>query len=218
MTCPSVPDIFGFYAILTNPVVGYETLTRLLVTHQVPFVQLRMKDTDRDEVRDAAVMMREVTRGSDSRFIVNDDPELAAEVGADGVHLGQGDMPYALAREIVGPDAVVGLSTHNVEQTRAACELGPDYIGIGPVFPTTTKKIPDPPLGLDGMRDMLAAATVPAVALGSITTANLGDIVRAGAANFSLVRPLNGAEDPEPVLVAILRAWRDAMGEAGSQA
>jgi len=170
-----------------------------------------MKGRCRAEVLETAQRMRAITAGSATRLIVNDWPDVAAEVGADGVHVGQSDMPYADARAIVGPDAIVGLSTHTPEQTRAACALGPDYIGVGPVFPTTTKKIPDPAIGIDGMRRMLGAATVPAVVLGSITLENLPAILAAGARNFAMVRPLNGSSEPEPVLKQILETYRRSM-------
>ncbi|MBD3239193.1 MAG: thiamine phosphate synthase [Chitinivibrionales bacterium] len=205
---------FGFYAILTDPVCGYEHLTRLVVQYGIAFVQLRMKDRPTEEVRDIAAMMREVTAGSRTRFIVNDFPEIAAAVGADGVHVGQNDMPIEQARRIVGPDAIIGMSTHNPAQTARACAARPDYIGVGPVFPTPTKKIPDPPIGIEGMQTMLDIATVPAVVLGSITLENLPRILTAGARNFSLVRPLNSTPDPEPVLREIVRISGGSCEEA----
>lgn len=205
----------GFYAILTAPRCGYERLTRLVVQYGVSVVQLRMKDRPLDEVRDIGVMMREVTAGSRTRLIVNDFPEIAAEVGADGVHVGQDDMPLEQARRIVGPDAVIGVSTHNPAQTATACAARPDYIGVGPVFATPTKKIPDPPIGIEGMQAMLAIATVPAVVLGSITVENLPHILAAGARSFSLVRPLNNTPDPEPVLREILRVSGECVGGKG---
>jgi thiamine-phosphate pyrophosphorylase len=203
-----VPQRFGFYAILTDPAVGYERLTEIVVAHRVAFVQLRMKDRTRSEVLAVANRMRAITRGSVTRLIVNDHPDVAAEVGADGVHVGQADMPYAQARAIVGPEAIVGLSTHSPEQTAAACALGPDYIGVGPVFPTTTKKIPDPAIGIDGMRRMLALASVPAVVLGSITLENLPEVLAAGCRNFAMVRPLNSSAEPDLVLKRILETYR----------
>jgi thiamine-phosphate pyrophosphorylase len=177
----------------------------------VAFLQLRMKDTAEGEVLRMARVLRGITRGTATRLIVNDFPRVAAEVGADGAHVGQGDTPYEQARAVVGPGAIVGLSTHNPEQTRAACALGADYIGVGPVYATPTKKIPDPPLGLDGMAEMLSVATVPAVVLGGITAETLPGVLRAGARNFAMVRPLNQARDPEAVLKRIL----DTYGEFG---
>ncbi len=159
----------GFYGILTDPAVGYEELARVMVDRGLTIIQLRMKGAPPDEVVATAHRLRDIIPPRVA-FIINDSPKIAALVGADGVHLGQDDMPYREAREIVGPDAVIGLSTHNPAQTRAACALGPDYIGVGPVYATPTKKRPDPVIGLDGMREMLALATAPGAELDRMLT------------------------------------------------
>jgi thiamine-phosphate pyrophosphorylase len=215
MNKSKIPAVFGFYAILTEPVRGYAFLTELLVEHRVAFIQLRMKDAAPRDMTAIARTMRAITSGSASRFIVNDDPAIARDCGADGVHLGQTDMPYEAARAIMGPAAIIGLSTHTPAQTRSACSCGPDYIGIGPLYPTPTKKCPDPAIGIDGMRRMLAVATVPAVVLGAITGENLARVIEAGADNFSLVRPLNAAADPRAVLVRLLDIHAEAMARRG---
>ncbi|HMD69609.1 MAG TPA: thiamine phosphate synthase, partial [Chitinivibrionales bacterium] len=129
-----IPTSFGFYGILTDPVRGYEYCTKLFVDYEIAFVQLRMKDAPRDAVVETARAMREITCGTATRLIVNDDPDIARETGADGVHLGQSDMPYADARRIVGENAIIGLSTHSVAQMRAACGHAPGYAGMGPVY------------------------------------------------------------------------------------
>jgi thiamine-phosphate pyrophosphorylase len=189
----------GFYGILSNPVLAYEQLAEIMVEHGVRIIQLRMKQQPRHEVEAVAHRLRRIIP-SGHLFIVNDDPEIAREVGADGVHLGQDDMGYDAARRIVGTDAVIGLSTHNPDQTRAACTLAPDYIGVGPVFTTPTKQIPDPVIGLDGMAEMLGLATVPAVAIGGIDLDNAGQVVAAGARNLCAVRAVNRAADPGVVI------------------
>jgi thiamine-phosphate pyrophosphorylase len=204
----SVPSQFGFYGILTNPLCGYDRLTRLLVDHGIAFIQLRMKEGSRDDMLRVAEQMRRITENSASRFIVNDYPDIAAEIGADGVHVGQNDVSCEEARSVVGPESIVGLSTHNPRETREACAKAPDYVGVGPVYATPTKKIPDPPIGLDGMKEMLDSATVPAVVLGAITAANLRQVLEAGARNFSLVRPLNSSQDPEKALMEILAIYK----------
>ena len=197
------PADFGFYGILTDPAVGYERLATLMVQHGVRFIQLRMKKRPADEVLAMARRLRRIVQPP-SLFIVNDDPHIALQVAADGVHLGQDDMPFAEARAIVGPDAIIGLSTHNVHQTRAACALRPDYIGVGPVWPTPAKAHPDPAIGLHGMAAMLAEATVPAVVLGSIDHDNVADVVAGGADNVCAVRAINRAADPGAALDRML--------------
>ena len=195
----------GFYGILTNPVVGYERLAEVMVERGVRIIQLRMKDAPADEVLATARRLREIIP-SGVTFIVNDSPMIALESGADGVHLGQNDMPCDEARKIVGPDAVIGLSTHNPAQTTAACALSPDYIGVGPVFATPTKKNPDPVIGLGGMAEMLSIATVPAVVLGGIDHDNLAEVLSAGARNVCAVRCINDSKDPGVELDRMIRA------------
>src|SRR5512133_2897 len=143
---------FGFYAVLTDPLVGYEEMTRILVDHRIAFVQLRMKDAPLDTIRRTAEKMRSITLGTSTKFIVNDSPEIANETGADGVHIGQDDYPIEEVRAMIKPGMIIGLSTHSPSQTTDACLRNPDYIGVGPVYVTPTKKNPDPVIGLDGMK------------------------------------------------------------------
>jgi thiamine-phosphate pyrophosphorylase len=195
---------FGFYAVLTDPLRGYEYCTRMLVEHEIAFVQLRMKHKPVEVVRDVADKMRAITAGTKTRFIVNDDPVLARSVGADGVHIGQTDMPFAQTREIMGQQAIIGLSTHSPKQVIDACSRKPTYIGAGPVYATPTKENPDPVIGLAGLSEMMALATVPAVAIGGITLENLPLVLEAGARNFCMVRPITLSMEPEKVLKQIL--------------
>ncbi len=202
---PELPFRFGFYAILTDPLRGYEYCTRVLVDAGVAFVQLRMKDRSPDDILPVAEMMRNLTSGSATKFIVNDFPEIALKCGADGVHIGQDDMPIETVRQILGPEAIIGLSTHSPEQTQTACALAPDYIGIGPVFPTPTKKNPDPVIGINGMKAMLSVATVPAVVIGGIDFTNVQQVLDTGAPNFCMVRQFTQSEKPEETIAEILK-------------
>ena len=126
-------------------------------------------------------------------FIVNDDPRLAVAAGADGVHLGQDDMPVADARMLLGPDRLIGLSTHTPDQIDAAA--GADYIGVGPVHATPTKP-GRPPVGLDLVRYAAAHATVPFFAIGGIDAGNVAAVRRAGARRIAVVRAIAAAADP----------------------
>jgi len=191
---------FGFYSVLTDPIKGYEYLTELLVDEEIPFVQLRMKNVPEKQIIDTALRMRKITETSNTLFIVNDNPHIAKQVGADGVHIGQSDMPYQQVREIVGDDMIIGISTHNPQQTKNACLQKPDYIGIGPVWATPTKQIADPAIGLDGMKEMLSVSTVPAVCIGGIDLSNLASVLEFGAQNFCMVRQFTQSENPKRVL------------------
>ncbi len=197
---------FGFYAVLTNPLKGFEYLTELLVDNNMPFVQLRIKAGPEEQIRDTALKMRQITSGTTTKLIINDHPHIAAEIDADGVHIGQQDMPYVQVRQLVG-EKIVGMSTHNPEQTSRACEAQPDYIGVGPVYPTPTKVIPDPVIGLDGMKRMLSVATVPAVCIGGIDLENLPRVLEAGAENFCMVRQFVRSDNPAKILKEIIRIY-----------
>ena len=206
---PKVADNFGFYAILTNPKRGYEYLAHVCVELEIPLLQLRMKDTKDYEVLLMAEKLRQITEDTNTLLIINDYPHVAKDSGADGVHLGQDDMPIEQVREIVNPDTIIGLSSHNPDQTEEACKKQPDYIGIGPVYATPTKKIPDPVIGLDGMKEMLDIATVPAVCIGGISLERLPEVLQAGARNFSIVRPVCEFNNPASVIKKILHIYKE---------
>jgi thiamine-phosphate pyrophosphorylase len=205
----SINSQFGFYAVLTDPLIGYGEMTRILVDYKIAFVQLRMKDAPQDMIRRTAEKMRALTLGSSTKFIVNDSPEIANEVDADGVHIGQGDYPIEDVRAMVRPGMIIGLSTHSVTQTTDACLRNPDYIGVGPVSATPTKKNPDPVIGVDGMKKQLDAATVPAVAIGGIEFSNLRDVLSAGAKNFCMVRQLTKSNNPSQVLDEMKKIYNE---------
>lgn len=187
---------FGFYLVMTNPVVGYAKCAEAAVKAGVKIIQLRMKHVSRDEILREAREVKRVTLGTNTAFIVNDDPTIAAEVGADGVHVGQDDMTPTEVRRRFPELKIVGLSTHNLNQVIAANDERVDYIGVGPVYATPTKDIPDPTLGLDTLNAMISAARHPAVAIGGIDFARIGDVIRAGAKNFAVVRAVCQSDDP----------------------
>ena len=201
--------IYGLYLVMTHPGVGYEECARAGVRCGVPFIQLRMKGATREEIVSNAWKVREVTRGTDSLFIVNDDVTIAKEVDADGVHLGQNDMPIAEARKIWNtPGKFFGLSTHSEAQAQAAIAQKPDYIGIGPIFPTPTKAIADPDLGVARAGAIAKATPLPHVVLGGIDENNLAEILRAGAVNYCAVRAIMQSPMPEQEIRKLQNIWR----------
>ena len=187
---------FGFYLVMTNPVVGYAKCAEAAVKAGVKIIQLRMKHASREDVLSEAREVRRVTAGTGTLFIVNDDPAIASEAGADGVHVGQDDITPAEVRARFPDLRIVGLSTHNLEQVRSSVSQPIDYIGVGPVYATPTKDIPDPTLGLKTMGEMIAAAAHPAVAIGGIDLTRLPDVRAAGAKNFAVVRAVCQSRDP----------------------
>lgn len=195
---------FGFYLVMTNPVVGYVECAKAAVRAGVRIIQLRIKHAPREEIVAMAHEVRAATAGTKTLFIVNDDPSIAAEVGADGVHVGQDDMSVAEVRERFPSLKIVGLSTHSPAQALAAIGQNPDYIGVGPVWATPTKDIPDPTLGLETMAQMIRSVPFPAVAIGGITdTERIRAVLSAGARNFAVVRAVCASSDPYQAILKI---------------
>lgn len=194
---------FGFYLVITNPVVGYAKCAEAAVRAGVKIIQLRMKHATREDILREGREMRRVTEGTGTLFIVNDDPAIAAEVGADGVHVGQDDISPSEVRTRFPMLKVVGLSTHNIDQVKASVSQPIDYIGVGPVYATPTKDIPDPTLGLDAMARMIAAAAHPAVAIGGIDATRLKDVIAAGARNYAVVRAVCQSQDPYSAILKL---------------
>lgn len=195
---------FGFYLVMTNPRVGYARCAEAAVKAGVKMLQLRMKHAPREEIVKVAHEVRAITRGTATRFIVNDDPSIAAEVEADGVHVGQDDMSVAEVRAKFPSLGIVGLSTHNLDQARAAISQKPDYIGVGPVWATPTKDIPDPTLGVETAIKMVNLVPFPAVCIGGIDLNRIPELVRAGARNFAVVRAVCAADNPDVAICDVL--------------
>src|ERR1044072_9308085 len=128
-------------------------------------------------------------------FIVNDDPQLAVELDADGVHVGQDDIPVAEARAVLGPDALIGLSTHSEERIAAAQDSGAEYISVGPVWETPTKA-GRPAVGLELIRHAKDTSTLPFFAIGGIDQSNVAEVLNAGATRLVVVRAIRDAAEP----------------------
>lgn len=155
-------------------------------------VQLRDKHAPPRDVYSAAVEAIDIARGSGARIIINDRVDIALCAGADGVHLGQEDMPPEAARRVLGDRAIIGFSTHSVQQAVEAVRHMPvDYIAIGPIFGTSTKDDPDPVVGLDGLLNVRdAVGDFPLVAIGGITRANAASVFAAGADSVAVISDL----------------------------
>lgn len=194
---------FGFYLVMTNPKVGYERCAEAAVRAGVKIIQLRMKNAPREEILSTAKLIRAITKNTETAFIVNDDPSIAVEAEADGVHLGQDDMPLPEARRLYPALRLFGLSTHNLQQAQAAIPLQPDYIGVGPVYATPTKAIPDPTLGITAAAEMIQTVPFPAVAIGGLDFETLPAVLKAGAKNFAVVRAVCAADDPYSAICRI---------------
>jgi thiamine-phosphate pyrophosphorylase len=176
-----------------------EALCRTLVgAAGARVLQVRLKPASTREILAVARMARRVTREAGALLVVNDRLDVALAVDADGVHLGQDDLPVADARGALGSRAMmIGVSTHDLAQVRAAVQAGADYLGFGPVFATSTKANPDPVVGIRGLATAVAeAGDVPVVAIGGVPLDAAVMLWQAGAAAACAISAVNGAADP----------------------
>jgi thiamine-phosphate pyrophosphorylase len=190
-----------------------EPLLRAALRGGVDIVQLREKTLPRREVELSALTFRRLCDTHSALFVVNDDPDLARSCNADGVHVGQEDISPAEARAAVGPDAIVGLSTHSEEQIAAAAEQPVDYMSVGPIWETPTKE-GRPAVGLELISHAAENAAHPFFAIGGIDPSNAARVVEAGARRLCVVRAIRDAEDP----TAAAERLRGAFAEGGDVA
>jgi thiamine-phosphate diphosphorylase len=188
-----------------------ELMLQAALTGGVDMIELRDRELDRGALERAAATFRRLADTYSALFIVNDDPELARVSRADGVHVGQDDIPAAEARALLGPDAIIGLSTHDEEQVRAAQELPVDYISVGPIWETPTKE-GRPATGLGLISFAASNSRLPFFAIGGIDAENADPVVAAGARRFCIVRAIRDAEDPATAAARLRRAFAD-LGE-----
>ncbi len=159
-------------------------------------VQLREKKADTRAFLEQALALKSILAGTGIPLVINDRIDIALAVGADGVHIGQSDMPYGTARRLLGPDALIGLSVESWAHVEAAQELDLAYIGVSPVFATPTKTDTKTPWGLTGLAKIKTYSRHPLVAIGAITPDNAQEVLRAGAHSLAVVSAICSADDP----------------------
>ena len=188
----------GIYALTSE--LHSQGRNNLEVAHEilvagVPILQYREKTKKVRTMYEECLALRAMTQQYGALFIVNDHLDLALAVGADGVHIGQDDLPLSKVRELVGPDLMIGVSTHSPAQARAAVSEGADYIGVGPLFATQTKIDVCDPVGLNYLDYVVKNLKIPFVAIGGIKEHNLAEVVKAGARTVALVTEIVGHPD-----------------------
>ncbi|MGO8690692.1 MAG: thiamine phosphate synthase [Thermoguttaceae bacterium] len=174
-------------------------LAQSLVAAGADVLQLRDKHLDDRRLVERARLLREATAGAGKLLIINDRPDVARLAQADGVHLGQGDLSVKDARAIVGPEALIGVSTHSIQQARQAVLDGANYLGVGPTFPSGTKQFEEFP-GLDLLRAVAAEIRLPAFAIGGIQPGNLAEVLSAGVVRVAVGGAIATAADPAAVV------------------
>ncbi|WP_306055029.1 thiamine phosphate synthase [Natronococcus wangiae] len=173
-------------------------IVRAVIAGGVDVVQLREKETSARSRYELGLELRELTADADVDLIVNDRVDLAEAIDADGVHVGQSDLPVAVARDLLGPDAIVGCSAATVEEAVRAEADGADYLGVGSVYGTTSKDVAadSDRIGPERIADVVDAVSIPAVGIGGITADNAGPVVEAGAAGVAVISEITAADDP----------------------
>ncbi len=152
------------------------------------FIQLREKYASSADFYESAKEALEITRMNDAKLLINDRVDIALTINADGVHLGQEDLPPEKAREVLGEKAIIGFSTHSIEQAKEALNLPINYIAIGPIFATNTKEKPDDVVGIEGLRKARkAVGDFPLVAIGGINFENYKDVLKSGADSVAII-------------------------------
>jgi thiamine-phosphate pyrophosphorylase len=188
----------GLYILLDPSICPKRPLTEVLTAAAdagASLFQYRNKTASMKDAYVEALALRQTAANAGVRFIVNDRCDLAMAVDADGVHLGQGDLPLRLARKIMGADKLIGISTHNAEQVQEATAEKPDYLGFGPIFKPGSKQDHDPVVGLEGLRAMRSLTSIPVFAIGGIQPDQVGAIISAGANGVAVISAILTATD-----------------------
>ncbi len=177
--------------IATRPV---KETAKLVIHGGADAIQLREKTISDSDFISLAREIRDITTNKKTPLIINDRVNVARELHADGVHLGQHDMSVVEARDSIGNEKIIGVSTHNIKQAKQAQKDGADYIAIGPVYPTSTKGH-EPPIGLKVVREIFGEINIPIFTIGAITLENLNDVIKAGALRVAVCSSIINSRD-----------------------
>lgn len=191
-------QLAGLYVILDPAVQPARPLADVLTrsaTAGARIFQYRNKTGSMKEAYAEALPLRRLATELGVLFIVNDRCDLALAIDADGVHLGQDDLPYLDARKVMGARTIIGLSTHNEHHVREAERLQPDYIGFGPIYTPGSKQDHDPVVGVEGLRAIRPLTSLPIFAIGGMTVNHVGDVIRAGANGVAIISAILKASD-----------------------
>lgn len=195
------PGLCGSYGMVAT--------TRDAVAAGATMVQLRMKQASTQERIEMGRALKQVTDGTPAKLIINDDVVAAVAIDADGVHVGQADERPPFVRQMIGPDKILGLSVDSLEVADRIDAAMIDYVGAGPVFATATKPNHAPPVGFDGLAEMIRRARVPAVGIGGLNASHVAETFATGAAGIAVVSAICGQPDP----LAATRALAEALSK-----
>lgn len=194
---------------------SHERLAELAIRGGADVVQYRSKQDDVRTMVDQAIRVADLCRSAGVTFLVNDRVDVALAAGADGVHLGRNDMPVSIARKILGPEAIVGGTARGVDDAIEAERQGATYVGLGPVFPTSSKVVDHYPIGLETVTAVSLSIRIPVIAIAGITIENVASVIRAGAYGVAVIGAVAHAEDPEAAVRALLVSIQHGLGASG---
>jgi len=192
-------DNIGLYFITDRNLTKKTIISDVIsaINAGVKIIQYREKELSTREMYQEAKAIREITKDKGTILIINDRIDIALAVNADGVHIGQDDMPFEIAKEILGADKIMGLTVHNVEEAILAEKLGADYLGVSPIFSTTTKKDAGKPAGLELIKKIRENVKTPLVAIGGINYDNVDEVLKAGSRNVAVISAIITKDDVE---------------------
>lgn len=204
---------WSLYVVTDRPLAQGRPLTevvRAAIAGGATVIQLREKDIDTRRFIELGQQLLSITRAADVPLIINDRVDVALAVDADGVHVGQDDMPASIARRLLGPDKLLGVTVSNVEEARQAQTDGADYLGTNAVFATPTKTDTGQPMGLEGLHQVSETVPLPLVGIGGVKIDNAAEVIRAGGAGVAVVSAVVAADDVE----AAARRLREVIDAA----
>lgn len=185
---------------------GHEELARLAIEGGADTIQFREKRVSTRELIETARALNMICRRARVPLIVNDRIDVALAADAAGVHLGQSNFPISLARQILGPDRIIGGSAATIEQATEVMWAGGDYVGFGAVFATASKEDASAPVGLDRLREVAAALEIPVIAIGGVGLSQVSDVLGTGAHGIAVIRAVSLAQDPREAAAALRQA------------
>ena len=185
-------------------------VVKAAVSGGVTCIQLREKDCSTLEFIEQAQAIKNFLEEREVPLIINDRLDVALAVGADGVHLGQSDMPLEMAQKIVGPSMLIGISAESVQDAVEAENGGADYLGVSPIYATPTKTDTAPPLGIQGLREIKNRVKIPLVGIGGLNNSNAAEVIRNGADGVAVVSAIVAAEDPETAAMNLKQIINEA--------
>jgi len=207
----SLLDNIGLYFItdrnLTKKTIMSDVISA--INAGVKIVQYREKDLSTKEMYQEAKAIREITKDKNVILIINDRIDIALAVDADGVHIGQDDMPFEIARKILGEDKIIGLTVHNTDEAILGEKLGANYLGVSPIFATSTKKDAGKPAGIELIKNVKGNVKTPLVAIGGINYENVDEILKTGVSNVAVISAIVTKENVEEECRKFIRKIKD---------